>query len=169
MVREWSRASVRLSTACFTTQVDVDEAPICEQSQETELVCCAHVLSHYVQATIEIDFLSDGIDSPFRCRKPSTKSETSLVPWRSVSVTGLFFNFQFLRTVRSDSEPKLLPSSHVRALCALSLVVFLCVSLHSRTLQNTDHSHGLTCVLRRRLDQTVFGFACVQNMCRALV
>ena len=82
MVQEWA-----------SPRVDVDEAPICERSQETELVCCAHVLSRYVQANIEINFSSDGIDSPFRCRTSSTKSETPLAPWRSASVTRLFSIF----------------------------------------------------------------------------
>ena len=52
---------------------------------------------------------------------------------------------------------------------ARSLVVFPRVCLHACTLQVTERSHGRTCVLRRRLDQTAFGFAFVQNMCRTLV
>ena len=48
----------------------------------------------------------------------------------------------------------------------------LCPSLcrlHVCTQQFTDHQHRLTCLLRRRLDQHTFGFACVQNMVRTPV
>ena len=41
--------------------------------------------------------------------------------------------------------------------------VSLCVCLHACTQQFTDHQHRLTCMHRRRLDQTAFGFAFVKT------
>ena len=39
--------------------------------------------------------------------------------------------------------------------------VSLCVCLHACTQQFADHMHRLTCMFRRRLDQTAFGLICV--------
>ena len=39
----------------------------------------------------------------------------------------------------------------------VSFLVSLCVCLHACTQQFTDHQHRLTCIFRRRLDQTAFG------------
>ena len=50
-----------------------------------------------------------------------------------------------------------------------SLCVSLCLLARLYTAIHRPPAHRLTCMLRRRLDQTAFGFAFVQNMCRTRV
>ena len=113
-------------------------------------------------ANLSVSQFADPTQDEFTATYPGISNQSGCVAshgelcWKFLGVTSL--------SLSHDSREEaccLFPQHEHFTLILWSVSLF--VILHAWTRQFTVHSHGLTCVLRRRLDQTAFGFAFVQK------